>query len=89
MWMMSDWGPGVRVYDRLNILFKDSIDGRKRLPEKHHVGCDLTLKVIVQDLSALHSSIQRKAGYVPAPNNEVIGMYHRKDVRNGDMDFLA
>src|SRR5882757_9462867 len=65
------------------------VDGRKRFSEVGHVRCDLTLKVIVQDLSTLHGFIQRNTGYIPASKDEIIGVYHGEDVGDRNMNFLS
>lgn len=65
------------------------IDRGKRLAKESHVRNNLALKVVVQDLGAFHGLVEADAGDIPTTENEIVGVNHRKDVRDRDMDFLA
>jgi hypothetical protein len=65
------------------------VDGREGLSEESHMRSNLALQVVVEDLSTFHGFVHRNSGDVPATKNEVIGVDHRKDVGDGNMDVLS
>jgi len=65
------------------------VDGRKRLSKLGHVRGDLALKIVVQNLGTLHGLVHREARDIPSTEDEVVGVDHRKDVGNRDVDILA
>jgi len=65
------------------------VDRRKGLSESGHMGGDLTLEVVVQDFGTFHGLFQGEARDIPSTKDEVIGVDHRKNVRDGYVDILA
>lgn len=53
------------------------VDGRHRRAKRSHIRGDLALEVPIEDLSTRHRLVHRKAGDVPASENEVIRVNHR------------
>jgi hypothetical protein len=65
------------------------VDGWERLPEEGHVRSDLPLQVIVENLSTFHGLVHRDTGNVPTTENEIVGMDHGEDVRDGNVNVLS
>ena len=65
------------------------VNGGQRFPEKCHMGGDLALEVIVEDLGTLHSLVHGETGNVPTTKDEIIGVHHGQHVRDRDVNFLA
>jgi len=65
------------------------VNGGEWLPEKCHMGSDLTLEVIVEDFGTLHGLVHGESGDVPAAEDEIIRMYHGQHIGDRDVDFLA
>jgi hypothetical protein len=65
------------------------VNGRKRLAEVGHVRSDLALQVPIKNLGALHSLVHGETRDVPATEDKVVGVDHRQDIRDGDMNVLA
>ena len=65
------------------------VDRGERLPEKGHMGSDLTLEIVVENLGALHGFVERKTRDIPSAEDEVIGMHHWEHIGDRDMDLLA
>lgn len=64
------------------------VDRRQRLDPAHQRS-NLTLNVPVQDFSATHGHVQRSSGDVPATKDEVVGMDHGQNVRDGEVEILS
>lgn len=65
------------------------VDGGEGLAEKSHVGGDLALEVIIQDLGAHHGLVEGHTRDVPTSENEIIGVDHGENIGDGDVDLLA
>ena len=64
------------------------VNRRQGFADKGHVGRDLALEVIIEDLGTLHGFVKGKARYIPTTENEVVGVDHGEDITDGDVDIL-
>jgi len=65
------------------------VDGWERLAELGHVWRNLTLEVVVQDLSTAHGLVHGNTRDVPSTEDEVIGVDHGEDIRDGEVNVVT
>lgn len=65
------------------------VDGGEGRGEQSHVGLDLALEVVVEDLGALHGLVHRETRDVPTAESEIVGVDHGEDIADGNVNVLA
>lgn len=64
------------------------VDGGEGL-EGLHLGLDLALEVVIEDLGAGHGVSEVQARDIPTAEDEVVGVNHGEDVVEGNVDVVA
>jgi hypothetical protein len=65
------------------------VDGGEGPADLSHERLDLALEIVVEDLGTLHGLVHGGGGDIPTTKNEVVGVNHREDVGNGNMDIVT
>ena len=83
---------GNKIISTFFLIGRDKIgiiNGRKGLAKESHVRSNLTLEVVIQDLSAHHGLVKAGTRDIPTTKDEVIGVDHGKNVGDGNIYFFA